>query len=182
LVLQQGLSLDSDDEVAQATGAAASPPPPHRCAAAAAALSPAQLQRVVLPPATYPSVEQLAPHGLYLLEHSSALVLVVGPECDEELVRDVFGADAPPAAQLPPGTPLPELNTEFSLRLWTIVASLRARRPQYIPVHVLAPADADGRAAAARLFTEDKAAGAPSYVDLLCEMHTQIQRKLQTPQ
>ena len=179
--LQQGLALDSDDAVALATGAAAAPPPPHRCAQQPASLADEQLLRVVLPPATYPSVEQLAAHGLYLLEHSSALLLIVGTDCDEELVRDLFGADAPPPAQLPPGTPLPQLNTELSLRIWTIIASLRARRPQYSPGAVLVPADADGRAAAARLFTEDKAAGAPSYVDLLCDLHGAIQRKLQNP-
>ena len=118
---------------------------------------------------------------MYLLEHSATLALIVGGDCDEDLVRDTFGAEAPPASQLPPGLTLPAINTEFSLRLWTIIASLRARRPQYVPVVVIAPADIDRHAAAARLFTEDKAADAPSYVDLLCDLHSAIQKKLANP-
>ena len=168
--------------MAAALAVTGEPSPPPRGACAPGSLSPAQLARVVLPPGTYPSASQLAPHGMYLLEHSAALALVIGGECDEELVKDTLGEAAPPAAQLPPGLTLPALNTEFSLRLWTIIAALRARRPQYLPVLVLAPADVDRYAAAARLFTEDKAADAPSYVDLLCDLHSAIQKKLSAPQ
>lgn len=177
--LQQGLSLDSDADLAAALNPAQ--PPPDRPAAPHTSLSYEQLHRVVLPSTTYPSAEQLVPYGLFLLEHAAGLYLIVGPEFDEELMPIVFGPEHTNAAALPRGMALPELNTEFSLRLWTIISALRARRPPFLPLSVIVPSDVEGRAGLARLLAEDKAEASPSYVDLLCEMHGAIQKRLQAP-
>jgi hypothetical protein len=181
--LQQGLSLDSDEIIALASSSNGSNPgnsmpSPNRGAEDPTLLSQEQLSKVVLPPTTYPSMEQLTPHGMYLLDHSSALVLYIGPEVDEELIKDTFGSDSPPPTQLKPNIVLPKLKTEFSLRLWTIIASLRAKKPYHVPVIVVSPNDVDRRANTARYFSEDKFGSSPSYVDLLCEMHASIQKKL----
>ena len=175
---QHGIALDSDEDLASAGNPDAEPPrqlpqPPH-------ALSNEQLQRVQLPPTTYPSALQLDGGGVFLLEHAAGLFLLLGPDTDADIVRGLFGADYESAKQLPPRPQLPELQTEWSLRTHTIVAAIRARRPPYLPVNVIVPSDADGRAASSRLFTEDTVDLAPSYVDLLCEMHSVIQKNMMT--
>jgi len=177
--LQHGIALDSDDDLAAASDPDA--PGPARPAQHPSSLSHELLQRVLLPPTTYPSMEQLSPHGLYLLEHAAGLTLLVGPDCDEETVREVFGPAVPAAIALAKGTELPELDTEWNVRVWTIIAAIRSRRPPFLPLTVVVPADLEGRGAVARLFAEDKFDYAPSYVDLLCEMHTSIQKKLTAP-
>ena len=187
-----GTALDSDDDVAAATG----PPDamPTRPAVEPSSLSFDQLAyRVVLPPTTYPSIDQLAPHGLYLLESASGVYLWVGHDLDDEIVADLWGAGVGPASALPLcnsgiagigginsvcDPPLPRLRTEWSLRVWTIIAAIRARRPPYLPLAVIVPGDAEGRETFAGLLVEDRVGTARSYVDLLCTMHASIQARM----
>ena len=179
-----GVALDSDDE---ASGAAAHGPPdamPTRPAAEPASLTHAQLAyRVVLPPTTYPSIEQLAPHGLYLLEAAAGLWLWVGADVDEEIGTELWGQEAWKHGG--PLHPLPRARTEWSLRVWTIIEAIRARRPPYLPLTVVGPRDGAGGAAGeaardrfAAQLVEDRVGSARSYVDLLCSIHTSIQARM----
>jgi protein transport protein SEC24 len=202
----QGLPLDSDDDVDEALAAAGATPAHHqqqqqrgsrsggggaRPPVHPSALSYAELLRVVLPPTTYPSAEQLASHGVYLLESSAGLFLYVGLEADEDVVRGLFGplgissaGQLPREAVLPPPPPpeaLPSIAgtpAELSLRVWTIIAALRARRPPYLPLSVVASADVEARDRFGSLLAEDRVGAARSYVDLLCYVHTAIQGRM----
>lgn len=141
-------------------------------------LSPEQLRRVVLPPATFPSVDQISTHGLYLLEHAEGLFVLVNSDVLEETVQELFGMEYASANMLPPGVALPQLATDLSLRLCTIVAAIRARRPPYLPLRVITPTDAPGRQHFAALLAEDAVGDSKSYVDVLCNAHAEIQAKL----
>ena len=59
--------------------------------------------------------------------------------------------------------------------------ALRARRAVgFVPLMVVVPADKEGVEAVRTLMVEDTGKfGAKSYVDLLCHVHTEIQRRLQ---
>ena len=174
----QGVALDSDDD---GDGSSAQPPT-HP-----ANLSFDALSRVVLPPSTYPSAEQLTPHGVYLLEAPAGLFLYVGLEADVDVVRGLFGPTVPGAGALPRGASLPQppedvasaLGTpsELSLRVWTIIAALRARRPPYQRLTVVVPADIEARDLMGAQLVEDRLGSARSYVDLLCYVHTTIQAR-----
>jgi protein transport protein SEC24 len=150
-------------------------PPPS---APAHTLTADQLVTVPLPPMVYPSGEQLAPHAAYLLDHRSGLFLIVGSDMDEGVFAEWFGGAIPAPAALPPGTPLPLLDSDMSYRLWTVITAIRARRPPFLPVTVVAPSDGPGREAVAALMAEDRAGSARSYVDLLCSVHTAIQGRM----
>lgn len=177
LLSQQGLAFDSDDDLA----AAAAPDAPARPATPHTALSTHHLNRVVLPPTVFPSVLPMQRGGIYLLEHASGLYLYPGPDADEERLRDLLG----PAAAAARGAPgasssLPELDTDFSMRVWCVISALRARRSTYLPVYVVSPADAPACDYFLRLLAEDSAGDSKSYVDVLCDMHTAILERLNT--
>jgi len=150
---------------------------PPRTPVSPFSLPPELLPRVLLPPTTYPSTAQLSASGVYLLEHAAGLFLLVGLEADEEFVGELFGPSVLNALQVPSGA-LPVLGTPLSLRVWTIITSIRARRAPYLPLTVIGPGDAAGFEAVSRLFVEDKVGESDSYVDLLCEMHKAIQGRL----
>jgi len=77
-----------------------------------------------------------------------------------------------------PEAPLPQLPTDASLRLWSVISAIRSRRPPYLPLRVVPATDATGSAVFASLLAEDTHGDALSYVDLLCNMHGAIQDKL----
>ena len=141
-----------------------------------------QLMRVVTPPTTFPSIDQVTSHGIYLLESAAGLYLHVGIDADEELLGGLFGPRISAATQLEPGIPLPQLTSALSLRVWTIIAAIRARRPPYLPLAVVVPMDAEGRERFGSLLAEDRLGPARSYVDLLCSMHSAIQVRLTSGQ
>lgn len=177
LAPHHGVPLPPGTAGAPGAPADAPPPPPP---VPAHTLTQEQLATVALPPVVYPSVEQLAPHATYLLDHRSGLYLIVGSESDEETFRDTFGGGVPTPSALPPGTPLPALDTDASMRLWTIISAVRARKPPHQGVSVVAPGDAPLRDFVGTLLAEDRVGSARSYVDLLCHVHTAIQGKMTT--
>lgn len=154
----------------------APPPPPQP----AHTLTREQLVHVVLPQVVYPSAEQLAPHATYLLDHRTGLFLIVGSDMDEDMFREFFGSmpGVLSPSELPPSTPLPQLDTEGSTRLWSIITAIRARRQPYLPVIVVASSDAPLREHLMSIMAEDRVGGSRSYVDLLCHVHSAIQQKL----
>ena len=81
---------------------------------------------------------------------------------------------------LAPGAQLGMFDSGASMRLWAVVLALRARRAVgYVPLSVVGPADKEGCDALRTLMVEDTGKfGAKSYVDLLCHVHTEIQKKL----
>lgn len=175
-----GVPLETEEDVAAATGGGSSGEDhlAHLVPQEPLGLTFAQLMRVVTPPTTFPSLDQVASHGLHLLEHASALLLHVGPDCDEELLSGLFGEGVSSPAQLPPGVELPRLATPLSLRVRTVITAIRARRPPYLPLHVIVPSDNEGRDRFAIALVEDRNGAAHSYVDLLCSMHASIQQRL----
>jgi protein transport protein SEC24 len=174
LAPQHGVSLPL-----LADGAAEDPAAPPPAPQPAHTLTHEQLLRVALPPSVYPSIEQVAQHATYLLEHRTGLYLIIGSDSDEDTFRDLFGSGVPGPAALPPGTPLPLLDSEASMRLWSMMAAIRSRRPPFLPVVVVAPSDTPLRELVATYMAEDRVGSARSYVDLLCHVHTAIQTKLQ---
>lgn len=151
------------------------PPPPPKIATS---ILPEEFPRVLLPQVIYPSVEQIAPHASYLLEHRNGLFLIIGSDSDEDTFHELFGNGIPNPQALPPGTPLPMLDTDASMRVWTIIYTLRSRRLPYLPVHVIAPSDTMGKNMVNNLLVEDRVGNVRSYVDLLCHVHSEIQSKL----
>lgn len=174
LHLQHGVPLDSDEDLSSVSA----PDAPARPPVSLDSLTSDQLLRVMLPPSTYPSIAQLQNHGIYLLEHTSGLFLYVGIDADEDLLRELFGPECSNALSVPTGQALPALNTDLSLRLWTIIAAIRSRRPPHLPLTVIGPVDSPIKDNFARLLVEDKIGDSESYVDLLCEMHKAIQNRL----
>ena len=133
---------------------------------------------VPLPDATYPSAAKLKQTGVYLLDAGGALWLYVGVACEEELLSQLFGPDAAgPASDLPPGMQLPRLETGLNQRVWHMIGECRKWRTPFLPVRVVVPSDLNMRAKIALALVEDAAGGASSYVDMLCDMHTEIQRR-----
>jgi hypothetical protein len=59
-----------------------------------------------------------------------------------------------------------------------MIGECRKWRLPFLPVRVAAPRDIAARAQAALALVEDAAHGSASYVDLLCDMHNEIQRRL----
>jgi protein transport protein SEC24 len=175
-----GVPLEPDEDASN-VGSGADGLPHKRPVANPLGLPFEALMRVVTPPTTFPSIEQVAPHGVYLLEHAQGLLLHVGIDADEELLGGLFGPGTAAATQLEPGTPLPLLpGSDLSLRTWTVIAAIRARRPPYLPLSVIVPMDAPGRERFGSLLAEDRVGPARSYVDLLCSMHAAIQTRLNT--
>jgi len=150
-------------------------------------LSAEELRLVALPPVVYPSIEQLNanPQAIFLVDHRGGLALVVGPQADPDVLTQLFGGredGAPQTADaLPAGAPLVMFDSEPSMRLWAVIFALRARRAVgFTPVTVVVPADKEAGLELVRtLMVEDTGKfGAKSYVDLLCHVHTEIQKKL----
>lgn len=168
-----GVIIDSDDEDAPPDREPSFYPPTFP-----ASLTTEQLLRVTLPGTTYPSAPQLEGHGVYLLEHAAGLYLIIGQNADEEMVQAIFGAEYTDAKSLPVGVELPEMDNGFSLRVCTVIAAIRARRPPYLPLHIVVPADEVGRVEFAALLAEDTLDSSRSYVDLLCDIHGSIQKRL----
>ena len=134
---------------------------------------------VPLPRATYPSSAKVDIDGVYLLDCGGALWVYVGEHAPRGLCVDLLGDLASQgAATLPAGMNLPHLDTELNQRLWAIIGECRKWRLPFSPVRVVAPSDVYARGQAALAFVEDQAYGAPSYVDLLCDMHNDIQTRL----
>ena len=107
----------------------------------------------------------------------------------EAVLGEVLGVGAGALAALPPGAPLPRLQTDLSKKLWHVVGAVRARRrgasaTSWLPLTLVAPNNGAARAEVAALMVEDKTGGAPtaggrpSYVDLLCTIHTSIQHSM----
>ena len=170
--------------VPQRGGVLPDAPGPFGCAAEAAAyLSPDALLSVPLPPQVFPSVEQLPAGGVFLLESPYGLYVIIGSEVDEAVLADMFGTGVPAATALPAGLVLPKIPTDYSARLWTVIAAIRARRPPFLGLTLVVPSDAAARVEMLDLLSEDRTArggsGARSYVDLLCHVHTSIQQRLQ---
>lgn len=139
-----------------------------------------QLQRVLLPQVVYPSVEQVAKHGVYMLESRDGVFVYIGPEADERTVSELVGEGVVrqlPIA-LPPGMQLPVLNTDLSKQVWTMIAAVRSRRAPYLPVILVTEGDPQAKEAFLGLMVEDQVGQAKSYVDLLCHVHTSIQAKM----
>jgi protein transport protein SEC24 len=168
---QQGVPppADPNDQSFKEAGRPAAPP---------ASYTQDQLLSVVLPKGTYPSSEQLEVHGLHLLEHAQGLYLFVGNEVDEDVLHEAFGPQYQRAVDLPQNLQLPQLQTDFSMRIWTVIAALRARKQWPMAVHVVVPSDVFGKEHFAALLVEDKVGASRSYVDLLCHMHSAIQQRL----
>ena len=134
---------------------------------------------VPLPRATYPSAAKIEIDGVYLLDSGGALWVYVGEHAPRGLCVDLLGdAAAQGAATLPMGTNLPHLDSELNQRVWAIIGECRKWRLPFLPVRVVAPQDRYARGQAALAFVEDQAFGAASYVDLLCDMHNDIQTRL----
>lgn len=144
------------------------------------------LRLVALPPVVYPSFDVVAanPQAVYLVDHRGGLVLFVGAQADPEALTQLFGAGAGGELMTPealaPGAQLGMFDSAASMRLWAVVLALRARRAVgFVPLSIVGPADKEGGEALRALMVEDTGKfGAKSYVDLLCHVHTEIQRRL----
>jgi hypothetical protein len=144
------------------------------------------LRLVALPPVVYPSFDVVAanPQAVYLVDHRGGLMLFVGAQADPEALTQIFGAGAGGELMTPealaPGVQLGMFDSGASMRLWAVVLALRARRAVgFVPLSVVGPADKEGGEALRTLMVEDTGKfGAKSYVDLLCHVHTEIQRRL----
>lgn len=204
--LQTGTPLVSEEELIAAQTWEAregGPPAPHRDPSPDP-LSPAELARVILPAATYPSAERLQTTGIYLLAHAEGLFLSVGLDADEQVGRPLlcpphiapaqacplfrpptpqsvsalFGPGHFSAAMLPRAPTLERLRTDLSLRVWAVIDALRVQRQAHAPLFVVVPSDVEARDRFASLLVEDRVGGARSYVDLLCHVHSAIQAKM----
>ncbi len=134
---------------------------------------------VPLPRGLYPSSAKVDIDGIYLLDCGAALWVYIGEHAPRGLCVDLLGEPAAAgAATLPPGLNLPHLDTEFNRRVWAIIGECRKWRLPFLPVRVVVARDSFARAQAALAFVEDQAAGAASYVDILCDMHNEIQTRL----
>jgi protein transport protein SEC24 len=137
------------------------------------------LLAVPLPPHTFPSAAPIASTGVYVIDAHAMTLILVGADVAPDELEELLGA--PSVDALPPAE-LRALGPHSSRRLRNIVGSLRARRAgAAIPLRVVGPDDAAGRAAALELLVEDQTpasgSGSRSYVDLLCAVHSAIQQR-----
>jgi hypothetical protein len=172
--MQHGVPVDSDDDITAST----QPQVEFRPALDPAGLSFDDLQRVLLPPSTYPSIGQVQTFGEYLLEHATGLYIWIGPEAEPADIKGIFGSQYGDAMDLPANMTLPRLHEDMSFRLWAMIDAIRSRRAPFLPVVVVTPADTIRRDTFQRLLVEDKVGASESYVDVLCEMHKSIQTRL----
>ena len=117
----------------------------------------------------------MTPEGIYLLQHATGLYLYAGPGAPEERVVELYGAPLPSSASA-----LPTLDTDFSARVSCVVACLRGRHPDglHVPLTIVRHDDKAACEGLIKLLVEDKVGASPSYVDVLCDMHTAILERL----
>ena len=130
-----------------------------------------------LPTVTWLSAEKLEQDGIYVLEDARELLVWVGRQCPEAVLRETFGVDHVDHIQSNTSA-LAQLDTKRSKSLNAFVNCMRRMRSGYLRMRILRRGD-PGEAAFYAKLTEDRNVAGMSYVDFLCHVHRLIQNKFQ---
>jgi len=130
-----------------------------------------------LPTVTWLSAEKLEQDGIYVLEDARELLVWVGRQCPEVVLRETFGVDHVDHIQSNTSA-LAQLDTKRSKSLNAFVNCMRRMRSGYLRMRILRRGD-PGEAAFYAKLTEDRNVAGMSYVDFLCHVHRLIQNKFQ---
>ena len=147
------------------------------------------------------SQEFILPEGVYVLETTKRILVLIGANTPLATLRDLFNLEAgvTSATSLPARPPLPRKPNPTSQRLWAAITCICARRilactaSTELPVTVIAPGDPTGKGEVCEALVEDRLPGtgasassagpnapsnARSYVEVLCAIHSAIQQQL----
>lgn len=136
---------------------------------------------VALPDLVWPAADQLLDEGAWLVEWRDFVLIVVGKDVPEDQCIGLFGK---PVAELRDTDEIPEpeageVISELNDRLWAILDELSTQRNGVdLPLGIVPPGSSL-RAVVETAMVEDRRDGGPSYADLLCEMHGQVQAQMQ---
>jgi len=138
-------------------------------------------QHVALPDLVWPAADQLLSEGAWLVEWRDFILIVVGADAPEDQCVELFGkpvediVDSDELLEPEDGEAVSPLNE----RLWAILDELTQQREGIdLPIGLVPPNSAL-RAVVETAMVEDRRDGGPSYADLLCDMHNQVQQHLQ---
>ncbi|KAI7816333.1 Sec23/Sec24 trunk domain-containing protein [Gamsiella multidivaricata] len=130
--------------------------------------------RVRLPPLIRVSYARLNMLGAYLLENGQATYLWLGREISPQFLQDVFGVPTLDVVD-PTMHHLPELTSQTSTQLRTIISYMQSQRSKYLDLVVVRQGLDQSELEFSNQLVEDKNNEAMSYVDYLCAIHRMIQ-------
>ena len=130
-----------------------------------------------LPPVTWLSAEKLEQDGIYVLEDAREMLVWVGRQVPDAVLRETFGVDHVDHIQSNAAA-LKQLDTPRSKSLNAFVNCMRRMRSGYLRTRILRRGDPAEAHFYAKL-TEDRNIAGMSYVDFLCHVHRLIQNKFQ---
>ena len=139
------------------------------------------MEKIVLPKYKWPSAAHLDEGGVLLLDAGSELYLWFDQDADEQTVNSLFGIKKLPddVALLRP-MQLVARDNEFSTRVCRLVQE-HLRRHRCHPSHTVVQIVKQGTSIEDQMVSkliEDKLGSDPSYVEALCDMHKNIQHKM----
>eukprot|EP00871_Galdieria_phlegrea_P002596 jgi/Galph1/3337/GphlegSOOS_G1955.1 len=133
---------------------------------------------VALPPTAALSSEILSPDTLLLLENGVEMLFWIGENCATEALKTVFGLDHVPTVEDIFNFVSPTSKTADSkqIRYQAIFRRILRQRPFIEKIRVIRAKDHDETSFIDKL-VEDRTSSSMSYVEYLCHIHREIQKK-----
>jgi protein transport protein SEC24 len=131
-----------------------------------------------VPPRIRLSQEFLEPHGIYLLDNGSQLLLWVGSMVDPEALSKIFGVAQVAALPSYPDS-LPELANPASQRARHLIEMVQSRYDKNLTLQIIRQSVDPSEVHWQNSMVEDAQGSlGPSYVDFLCRLHNQINHEM----
>ncbi|XP_050538607.1 protein transport protein Sec24A isoform X2 [Daktulosphaira vitifoliae] len=131
-----------------------------------------KLTDVPLPPLLQLSAERIDSNGIYLMDDSETLIILIGHKCSEQLVNKLFGyVNLNSMPELT--TQIAEINSNVSYLLRTFISYIQHFKPYPLPIEIIK----DNGPHKLRFFSrlvEDKFESTMSYYEFLQRLSQQI--------